>query len=384
MIARLNVGGPAIHTTLLTKYMEEKGYQTLLVSGREEKYEGNMLYLAEEKGVKPVIINEMSREIRPRQDWISYKKICRLMEEFKPDIVHTHTSKAGTLGRLAAHKYKVPVVVHTFHGHVLRGEFGPIRSEVFRQVEKFLARYTDRLVFISGTGKGELVELGVAPPEKFAVVYLGLELEKFRNAKQQRGAIRHELGLSEDDYLVGMVARLAGIKNHAEYFEAIRRIAPTNPNIHFAVIGDGPTREQLSAIVRDMKIQSNVHFLGMRQDMVQVHADLDLCVLTSRNEGLPVAFLEALSSGTPILGSDVGATRELRLPNWPVALYPLGNVDEFVIAVLDIHKNREPYSAMAREVKDLVIKRFSIHRLVDDLDRLYRQLLEEKKVVIRD
>lgn len=380
LIARLNVGGPAIHTTLLTHYMKERGYDTRLVAGVEERREGNMLYLAKEKGVEPIILPELGREIRPRRDWIAYKKICRIIEEFRPHILHTHTAKAGALGRLAAGKYGIPVVVHTFHGHVLKGEFGPIKSEIFRRIERYLAKWTDKLIFISETGRDELVAMRVAPPEKFAVVYVGLELEKFRDAKKSRGRIRAELGLAEEDFLVGMVARLASIKNHHEFLEAARRILPEYPKIHFALIGDGPARDTIVAKAAEMGIGPRLHFLGMREDMVQVHADLDLCVLTSKNEGLPVAFLEALSSGTPILGSDVGATRELRKPGFPVGLYALGNVDELVVGIIDAYEGREQYSTSGRESKDEIIRRFSIHRLVDDLDRLYRALLAEKGV----
>ncbi len=382
LIARLNVGGPAIHTTLLTHYMKEIGYDTRLVTGREEFREGNMLWLAEEKGVEPIIIDELSREIRLKRDWISYQKICRIIEEFRPHIIHSHTAKAGFLGRLAARKYKVPVVVHTFHGHVLRGEFGWFKSEIFRRIEKYLAGFSDRLIFISGTGKEDLISMGVAPPEKFEVVYVGLELEKFRHAKEQRGAIRKEIGLTENDFLVGMVARLASIKNHSEFVEAGKRILPNYPEIHFAVIGDGPARDGIYDEVKKAGLEGRIHFLGMRQDMVQVHADLDLAVLTSKNEGLPVAFLEALSSGTPILGSDVGATHELKKPNYPVGVYSLGNLEELIIGIVDIYKNREIYNLKAREVKDEIIRRFSIQRLVGDLDNLYRRLLAEKQVEI--
>lgn len=382
LIARLNVGGPAIHTQLLTHYLKDRGYDTRLVTGREENREGNMLYIAREKGIEPVIIPELSREIRPQQDWISYKKIRQQIEEFRPHIVHTHTAKAGALGRIAAHKCGVPVIVHTFHGHVLRGEFGPVKSEVFRRIEKYLARFSDRLIFISGTGRDELIKMGVAPPEKFEVVHLGLELEKFRDAKKRRGAIRQELGLTENDFLVGMVARLASIKNHEEFLQAGARILPDHPEIHFAVIGDGPAADGIIAKSREMGLEGRVHFLGMRQDMVQVHADLDLAVLTSKNEGLPVAFLESLSAGNPILGSDVGATHELKRPDWPVGTYPLGNLEEFIVGVLDIYKNRVVYANQARQVKDEIIRRFNIKRLVDDLDGLYRRLLAEKGVKI--
>lgn len=378
LIARLNVGGPAIHTTLLTHYLKERGYDPRLVAGREEAREGNMLYIAREKGVEPILIPELSREIRPWRDWISYRKISRIIREFRPHIVHTHTAKAGALGRLAARKYNVPVVVHTFHGHVLKGEFGPVKSEIFRRIEKKLARFTDKLIFISDTGRDELVQMGVAPADKFEVIHLGLELEKFRHAKERRGLIRREIGLEEHQFLAGMVARLAGIKNHFEFLEAIRRVLQVEPDLHFAIVGDGPARDGIVSKARELGVESRVHFLGMRDDMVQVHADLDLVVLTSKNEGLPVAFLEAMSSGTPIVGSDVGATRELQGPDFPGRLYQLGDVNGVVEAILDVYQKRSEFELKAQRFRDYIIKEFSIERLVGDLDRLYRKLLADK------
>jgi glycosyltransferase involved in cell wall biosynthesis len=376
LIARLNVGGPAIHTILLTDKLRERGYETMLVSGREGEREGNMYALAEERGVEPVFIEELGREVSFRDDYTSYKAVCRLIHEFKPHIVHTHTAKAGAIGRIAAHRCKVPVIVHTFHGHVLRGYFGPIKNEIYRRVEKYLARRSTCLVTVSARAKDELSSLGVAPAEKFVPIPLGLDLERFRDAhRDHHGELRAELGLSADAYLVGIVARLAPVKNHYEFFAGVERVAPDHPHIQFVVVGDGPLRDELEGFVRSKPWAKQVHFLGMRHDLVRIYGDLDLAVLTSKNEGLPVALIEALAAGIPILGSDVGATHELLGPCWAAGVYPPGNIEQLVVSILEGSRGRRDYSTITREVKDHIIQRYGIERLAQDLDGLYRSLL---------
>lgn len=380
LIARLNVGGPAIHTILLTQRMQKLGYETMLVSGREGPREGNMYALAEQEGVTPTFIEELGREVSWRDDYQSYKAICCLIREFRPHILHTHTAKAGTLGRLAARRCGVPVVIHTFHGHVLEGYFGPLKTLFYRKVETFLARRSDRLIAVGQAACDDLVSFGVAPAQKFSVIPLGLNLEQFRDAKQNHGGLRQELGLSEDDFLVGIVARLVPIKNHQELFKAAQILHQSIKNMHFIIVGDGELRSELESSVREMGISECVHFLGMRHDLCKIYADLDMSVLTSKNEGLPVALLESLASGTPILGSDVGATYEFKQAGWLADVYPPGNIDHFVNSVRNYYENRELYLAMAQESKADVIRRYSIDRLVSDLDALYHQLLREKGV----
>lgn len=375
IIARLNVGGPAIHTICLANRLRERGYETLLVSGREGEREGNMYDLAEREGVVPRFVETLGREIDPRSDLASYREICRIIHEFKPDIVHTHTAKAGALGRLAAHRCKVPVIVHTFHGHVLRGYFGRLKADFYRRVEKQLAKWSTCLVTVSAAARDELSSMGVAPPEKFVPIPLGLPLEKFRDAKRlHHGKLRAELGLEDRHYLVGIVARLAPVKNHVEFFEAARRIAPKHPDFRFIVVGDGPLRQELEADVDALGIRDKVFFLGMRSDLEVIYGDLDLSVLTSKNEGLPVALIESLASGIPTVGSDVGATRELNDPSWASGVYPPGNIEELVAAILEGYNQRKPYEIMTREMKAEVIRRYSIDRLVNDMDALYRRL----------
>ena len=382
LISRLNVGGPAIHTILLSDRMRERGYETRLVSGREGEREGNMYQLADERGVEPVFIESLGREINLKNDYVSYREICRQIHDFKPHIVHTHTAKAGTLGRIAAYRCKVPIILHTYHGHVLHGYFGKLKSEVYRRVERFLGTLTDSLIAISITGMDELVSMQIAPREKFVTIPLGLDLEKFRCAKERhRGKIRSELGLTEKESLVGIVARLVPIKNHYEFFEVVRRIAPRHPDIHFLVVGDGPLRGELEDFVKQQTYAPQVHFLGMREDLPEIYADLGLVILTSKNEGLPVALIEALASGTPIVGADVGATHELKAPFWASGTYAPGDVDHLEVTIVEWHEKQDDWNIITREMKDQIIRRYGIDRLVDDLDRHYRHWMGLKGIV---
>ncbi len=260
IIARLNIGGPAIHTILLTAGLNNQRFESTLVTGVEGKYEGNMLDLAAAKGVEPVIIPQLRRNIDPIGGFITLFKLYRLMRREKPHIVHTHTATAGLLGRLAARFAGVPVILHTFHGHVLRGYFGPLRSKALMWIERFLARLSDRIVTVSEGQRRELAGYGVAPLEKITVVPLGFELEALLACESHRGELRRELGLADDGYrykLVGIVARLVPIKNHCLFLQAAQVVAETVPQARFLVVGDGELREELEAYACDLGLDGS-------------------------------------------------------------------------------------------------------------------------------
>jgi len=239
IIARLNIGGPAIHTILLTARLNNERFESTLVTGVEGEYEGNMLDLAAAKGVKPIIIPQLRRNIDPIGGFIVLVKLYRLMRREKPHIVHTHTATAGLLGRLAARLAGAPVILHTFHGHVLCGYFGPIRSKALVCMEYFLARLSDRIVTVSEGQRRELAGYGVAPLEKISVVPLGFELEALLACESYRGELRRELGLADDNKLVGIVARLVPIKNHCLFLQAAKVVAEAVPQARFLVVGTG-------------------------------------------------------------------------------------------------------------------------------------------------
>ncbi|HLJ55010.1 MAG TPA: glycosyltransferase, partial [Chthonomonadaceae bacterium] len=314
IIARLNVGGPAIHTILLTDRMDRVLYPTLLVTGVEGPSEGSMRYLAESLNVRPHVIPEMGREISWRDDVVALWKLIRLMRHEKPDVICTHTAKAGTLGRVAALialAGRRKRIFHTFHGHVFHGYFTPRKTRIFLRIEQLLARVTDRLVAVTDTTCQELVEYGVAGEGRIAVIPLGFDLAPFHACGRFRGELRAELGLAPDALLLGIVARLVPIKRIDTFLAAVKQVRETYPNIHAAVVGDGELRSALEETARSLGVADAVHFTGFRTDLPRVYADLDLVVLSSVNEGLPVSIIEAMACGRVVVSTEVGGVPDL-------------------------------------------------------------------------
>jgi len=379
VFSRLNIGGPSIHVILLTAGLEQRGYRTRLVVGKETPREGNMLSLAADKGVRCEEMAGLAREIRPVADVRAFLGLVRLIRDFRPAIVHTHTAKAGLLGRLAARVAGVPVVIHTFHGHVLRGYFGPAKTAVFRGLEKALGRLADALVAVSDAVKADLVELGIAEGSRIRVVPLGLDLEPFAGPLP-RGVLREAGHVPRDATLVGMVGRLVPIKDVPTLLACAAELRKTHPEIHFALVGDGEERERLETMTREMNLGEAVHFFGWRQDTPAVYGDLDLVVNCSRNEGTPVALIEAMAAGRPVVATRVGGTPDLLGNDERGRLVPPNDPTALAQAIRDTLA--DPESARRRAVagRRHVLAHHSASRLVDDVDALYRELLAAKKV----
>lgn len=385
LFSRLNVGGPSLHVVHLTAGLRPLGYETLLVVGRESPHEGNLLEWAQRRGVECLQLPGLGREIQPWSDLRVLLDVYRLMRRFRPTIVHTHAAKAGLVGRLAALLARVPVRVHTFHGHVLRGYFGPWRSRVFGWIERGLARGSTAVVAVSETVKRELVELHVAPAARIHVIPLGLELEAL-GGPLPRGALRGPAGVPEGVPLVGCVGRLAPIKDVSTFLTAAAEVRRARPEVRFAVVGDGEQRAELEALSRRLGLAQAVHFHGWQHDMPAVYGDLDVVVNSSRNEGTPVALIEALAAGRPVVATRVGGTPDLLGPGsgsgsgidadaphgW---LVPPGDPLALARAVLAVLAHPEEAAARARAGRAHVLARHTKGRLVGDVDRLYRALL---------
>jgi glycosyltransferase involved in cell wall biosynthesis len=309
VIARMNVGGPAVHITQLTAGMDSERFAQLVVSGVEAPHEASMLALARARGVDPVIVPELGRELAARDDAVALLKLYRLFRRWRPDIVETHTAKAGTLGRLAAVVARVPVRVHVFHGHVFHGYFGPAKTRVFLEVERALARVTTRIVALGEAQRRELLELGVGAAPQVVSIPLGFDLAPYL-AGTARGTLRAELGLppGDDAPIVATVGRLAPIKRHDLLLRAARRVLDLAPATRFVVVGDGETRQATQRLAGELGIASRVHFLGWRENtaLPALYADVDVVALTSDNEGMPVSLIEAMAAGVPVVATAAG------------------------------------------------------------------------------
>ncbi len=379
LFSRLNIGGPAIHVILLTAGLEQRGYRTRLVVGKETPREGNMLSLAAEKGVRCEAMAGLGREIQPVADVQAFFRLVRLIRDFRPAIVHTHTAKAGLLGRLAARVTGVPVVVHTFHGHVLRGYFGPVKTAVFRSLERRLGRLADVIVAVSETVKQDLVNLGIADGDRIRVVPLGLDLEPFTGSLRE-GALRRGARVPADAPLVGMVGRLVPIKDVPTFLEAAARVREVRPDCRFALVGDGEERTRLEVLSRGRGLADAVTFHGWQPDMPAVYGDLDVVVNCSRNEGTPVALIEALAAAKPVVATRVGGTPDLLGEEERGRLVPPNDPELLARAVLETLADTEGARRRALAGRAHVLARHSYARLLADMDALYRELLAAKEV----
>jgi len=374
VFSRLNIGGPSIHVILLTAGLRHAGYETRLVVGRESEREGNLDDLAAARGVEVTRLAGLGREIRPIRDLRALIALWRLMRRVRPQIVHTHTAKAGMLGRLAAVLARVPIVVHTYHGHVLSGYFSRFQTGVFRGIESVLARVSDRLIAVSDSVRDDLVTLGVAPASKLQVVPLGLELQHLAG-ELPRGRLRSLAGIPSPAPLVGIVGRLVPIKDVPTFLAAAALVQGRMPEAHFAIIGDGEERVRLEGLTAGLRLTGSVHFLGWQRDLASVLGDLDVVVNSSLNEGTPVALIEALAAARPVVATRVGGTPDLLEDGRLGALVPPRDPTAMADAIVSILADGREAAEKALAGRRAVLDQYSVERLVRDIDDLYRGAL---------
>ena len=377
-ITRLNIGGPAIHAILLTQGLQNDRFSSVLVTGLEGPREGSMRELAASHGVRPRILRELGREVSPLNDLKATLAMYRLIRAIRPHIVHTHMAKAGMAGRVAARLARVPIVVHTFHGHTFHSYWGPLKSAVFLRIEQTLAAMTDRVIAVGDAQKADIASYGVAPLRKIRTIPLGLEIEPMLEAEQHRGRLRAELGLAARGPLIGIVARLVPIKAHEVFLEAAARVRAASPDSTFLIIGDGERRAELEAMAGQLGIADATRFLGWRADMLEVYADLDVVTLCSNNEGSPVVLIEALAAARPVVSTRVGGVPNVVHDGESGLLVPPRDPVSFADAIVTLLRDPARAAELGKAGRRDVFPRHSSSRLVQDIERLYLELAREK------
>jgi glycosyltransferase involved in cell wall biosynthesis len=385
VIARLNIGGPAIQAISLTRWLEPRGYHTVLVRGVEDAQEGTMDFLADELGVKPVLVSPLRRNPGWR-DLRALAQLLAIVRRERPQIVHTHAAKGGTLGRLAAllaAPRHSPVLIHTFHGHSLTGYFGPRTARAYTRIERFLARRTDRLIAVSNEVRDELVALGVAPDSKFEVVPLGFDLSPFTVDTEARdrasAALRAELGIPADARLVTLIARLVPIKR-VDRFLRVALALREQPSVRFLIVGDGELRQQLRASAEARSLGDAVLWAGFRRDMPSVCFASEVVVLTSDNEGTPVSLIEAQAAGVPVVGTRVGGAASVVLEGETGFLASPDQEPLITARVVELLTNPDRALQMGRAGQRHVLAKFGHERLIAQLDRVYRDALRGRSI----
>jgi glycosyltransferase involved in cell wall biosynthesis len=383
VIARLNMGGPAIHVANLAAGLETRGYHTTLVAGSLARGEDSMAFLAERLGVAVVSVEELQREVSVLHDARSVLRIAELIRSERPHVLHTHTAKAGAIARAAAllaGRARPPVVLHTFHGHVLKGYFDAGRTAFFRQVERTLARSSDVLVAVSPEVRDELVELGVAPSDKFVVIRLGIPLEERLGDSTADSDYRRLYGIPPDAFVVGWVGRMTGVKDTSAVLEIVRATRDRGVEAVLCMVGDGPDRERLEQLAHEIGIARSCYFVGYQPDVAGYYRLFDAFVLPSVNEGTPVSAIESLASGTAVVANRVGGVPDVVRDGVDGFLVEPGDIGGAASRLAELAEDPALRARLGGSGRARVLERYSVARLVDDIDRLYRSLLAAKRL----
>lgn len=383
IINRFNIGGPTYNATFLTRFISDD-FETLLVGGLPEEGESDSLHVLEEYGVQPLLIDEMKRLPNFSSDRKAYKRLKQIIAEFQPDIVHTHASKAGALGRKAAYSLKVPVIVHTFHGHVFHSYFGKLKTAIFKAIERNLAKKSTGIIAISELQKKELSnDHHICPESKIKVINLGFDLHKFHeNLDEKRVLTRKEFNVQEDEVAIAIVGRLAPIKNHSLFLEAMRIVASkTQKNCVAFIVGDGTEREAIKTKISELAFPQHfrVEMTSWIKDIGTFNAGMDIICLSSNNEGTPVSLIEAQAANIPVVTTDVGGVKDILLEGETGFVVPKNNPEIYAEKVLLLIEDEKKRKKMSQNGWTFVEEKFHYTTLVKNVATYYRELLNAKQ-----
>ncbi len=384
LIARLNVGGPARHVTLLNAGLQARGHQTVLVYGALDAGEASLEGPALELGIPLEREAHLGRSISATSDLRAFVAVLRLLFRYQPDVIHTHTAKAGALGRVAALLYNATrrrssraLIVHTFHGHVFEGYFSPAMNRMVRLSERLLAAAADVIVTISPRQREDIVtRFAVAPAAKTVVVPLGLDLDRLLALDLPSATPASRSG---DEVVIGYAGRMVPVKALPTLLRAFARAVAVAPRLRLVLAGDGPEREAAEALVDTLGVRTQVQFIGWVSDLPGFYASLDIFALSSINEGTPVAVIEAMAAGRPVVATAVGGVPDVVEDGASGLLAPSGDVDAMAAAFVRLASDTPLRHSMGHAGRHLVLQRYSHRRLVADVEALYVEGLTRKR-----
>jgi len=381
IINRFNLGGPTYNAAYLTKYLEDE-YETLLVGGIHDDSEESSMHILNDLGLDPIVIPEMKRSINLKNDRTAFQKIQKLIQEFKPDIVHTHASKAGAIGRRAAYKEGVKQIYHTFHGHVFHSYFGSLKTNIYKSIERNLAKKSTKIIAISDIQKHELSDIHkICPKEKIEVIPLGFDLKKFyTNTEIKRKKFRTQWNLSVDEIAIGIIGRLVPIKNHKFFIDVIDRILKlTNKKLRFFIIGDGQEKENIITYIKSKNIdfsnnekKATVQLTSWIKEIDIANAGMDIICLCSKNEGTPVSLIEAQASSKPIVSTKTGGIENIVIENKTALLSQLNDLDSFTNNLLKLIESEKLRTQLITNSKNKSDE-FNYKTLTKNIKNLYEQ-----------
>src|SRR5690554_433067 len=381
IINRFNIGGPTFNATFLTKFLGDE-FETTLIGGVPDEGEKDSLHILEEYGIEAIVIPDIQRNLSLSNDLKAYKKIKRILQEIQPDIVHTHASKAGFLGRAAAISLKIPVIVHTFHGHVFHSYFGTIKTQLFKQIERYLAKRSTGIIAISDLQKNELAEIHkIAPKTKVQVIPLGFDLEKFTHDKERnRKEVRARYNLKENEIAIAIIGRLAPVKDHDYFLNVIRGLLKkTQTPIRVFIVGDGSEKTiiQQKAALINAEYPDTILMTSWILDIASFDQGMDIICLTSKNEGTPVSIIEAQAAGLPVVSTDVGGVRDILEDGKAGFVIKRENIETYIDKLRLLVEDKSLRKSFSIFGEQNVMDKYSYHRLVKDMSSYYKSLLKE-------
>jgi glycosyltransferase involved in cell wall biosynthesis len=390
IINRLNLGGPTYNVAYLTKYLEDE-FETLLITGMKDESEASSDFIVNQLGLKPHYIKHMYRSLHPLKDRKSLQEIRQIIRDFKPDIVHTHASKSGAVGRYAAIKENVPIIIHTFHGHIFHSYFNSLSTKIFLFIERYLAKRSTKIIAISKIQKAELChQFKIAPEDKFEVIPLGFDLDRFqKNIEQKRAKFRTLYQLAENQVAIGIIGRLVPIKNHTLFVKSIKRLSEiTNQKFRALIIGDGEEREAIIELCQNENLPFTLHteanhnqlitFTSWIMEMDMATAGLDIIALTSLNEGTPVSLIEASAAGKPIVSTNVGGIEDVVKKDENAFVVERDDIEGFAQKLKLLVEDESLRKQMGENGVKHAFSEFSYTKLVENMRQLYKKLLAEK------
>jgi glycosyltransferase involved in cell wall biosynthesis len=389
ILNRLNVGGPTYNVAYLSKYLDDS-YETRVLAGHKDLHEGSSAYVLNDLGVAFDYVPGMFRQLNPANDLRAYRFIQDVVNQYKPDIVHTHAAKAGALGRMAAYysKNRPKAIIHTYHGNVFDGYFSPLKTRIFLSVERYLCKLSTAIIAISEVQKRDMVEkYKLAPAEKIHVIRLGFDLQKFQDDRTvKRKQFRDFYQLNSNTVVVSIIGRLAPVKNHTLFIDVVKYLKTKDPsiNIKFFIIGDGESRDGIISMIQnyglsyclpeDDNYEADIVFTSWRKDIDVVNAGSDIIALTSLNEGTPVSIIEAMASGKAVISTDVGGIRDI-ISDGNSGIISDVTVSAFAGNLYKLAVDKLLRDHLAANGEVFVLNNYSYRRLIKDIEQLYKNIL---------
>lgn len=379
IINRFNIGGPVYNAVLLSAFMPEE-YETLLIGGLPEENEEDSTYIAKRYGVNPILISEMKRQTSYKNDKKALNRIKEIILSFQPDIVHTHASKAGALGRKAAFDCGVPIIVHTFHGHIFHSYFSWWETKIYQLIERQLSKKTSGIIAISTIQKDELsLKYKICNPSKIKIIPLGFDLKPFNeNQKENRELTRNKHALKATDIAVAIIGRLVAIKNHQMFIDVIENVnQKTSKKVVYFIVGDGEESDNIQKSIDPLiKKGMDIRMTSWIKDIVAFNAGMDIICLTSKNEGTPVSLIEAQASGIPFVSTSVGGIKDIVLEGETGFLVARDDTNKFAEKLMDLIENENKRQEMSQNGWSFVKDKFQYTKLISNMNEYYKSIID--------